>query len=413
MFKTSSVLSTSRRRVRGTASVASGHADAAAGLRSIASGCSNTVAKQGPDRPRVHKPQQPPERIARRSSSHLQERVAVTDSSASASCVVPPAPVYVGIDVAKDKLDLADSTRDHVTTILYDQPGLDQVLQTMSKLRPALIVVESTARLSSPKSGGMERRLVAALLEGGWLVAVVNPRHVRHFASGMRLLAKTDAIDARVLVLYARHAQPRAIEKRAAHHLELEALVCRRRQLLATATEESNRLDITQSKLARKSIQAVIATLDRQVQKLDKLIAKLIEDDSDLSDKDRILRSVPGVGPVLSATLLAQMPELGKLNRKQISALAGVAPYNHDSGSLKGKRTIFGGRAAVRAVLYMAAVSARRCNLTIKAMAQRMAEAGKAFKVIIVACMRKLLTILNAMLKDNQPWNPKKPVHTP
>jgi transposase len=316
----------------------------------------------------------------------------------------PAASHFAGIDVAKDKLDLADSTGDGVATVPHDDEGVRQVVRRMTTLKPALIVVEAT--------GGLERRLVAALLDAGLPVAVANPRHVRHFALGMRLLAKTDAIDARVLVLYARHAQPRVACRRPANQAELDALVSRRRQLLDTRTEESNRLGATDCKAhckaARKSILTILQALDRQVVKLDKQIAKLIADDSDLSGKDRILRSVPGVGAVVSATLLAQMPELGSLGRKQISALAGVAPYNHDSGRLKGKRAIFGGRAAVRAVLYMAAVTARRCNPVIRAMALRLEEAGKPFKLVIVACMRKLLTILNALLKSNQPWDDKK-----
>jgi transposase len=301
--------------------------------------------------------------------------------------------------VAKTKLDLADSTCDRVLTVGYDEAGISQIVQRMLALKPQLIVVEAT--------GGLERRIVAALLDAGLPIAVANPRHVRHFALGMGLLAKTDSIDARVLALYARHAQPRVSQKRPENQAELDALVSRRRQLLDTRTEESNRLETTDSKLARQSIRTIVQALDKQVQKIDKQIAQLIADDQDLSGKDQILRSVPGVGAVVSATLLSQLPELGKLNRKQISALVGVAPYNHDSGKLKGKRSIFGGRAAIRAVLYMAAVTARRCNPAIRALAERLEKAAKPFKLLIVACMRKLLTILNAMLKNNQPWNEK------
>jgi transposase len=308
-------------------------------------------------------------------------------------------PAYAGIDVAKDKLDVADSAAAgaRVDTLAYDDAGVRAVVDRMLRLRPALIAVEST--------GGLERRLVAALLDAGLSVAVANPRHVRQFAAGMRLLAKTDAIDARVLVSYARHAQPRVARRRPENQAELDALVGRRRQLLSTRTEESNRLGATDAKLARRSIQAVVRTLDREVAKLDKAIAKIIADDAGLSGKDELLRSVPGVGKVVSATLLAEMPELGELNRKRIGALAGVAPYNHDSGKLKGRRAIFGGRPSVRGVLYMAAVTARRCNPAIRALADRLTAAGKPFKLMIVACMRKLLTILNAMVKTNQPWH--------
>jgi transposase len=312
---------------------------------------------------------------------------------------LPADPAFAGIDVAKDKLDLADSTSSRVTTLAYDPAGIRQVVQRLLALQPAAIVLEAT--------GGLERRLVAALLEAGLPVAVANPRHVRHFATGMRLLAKTDALDARILVQYARHAQPRLAEKRTASQAELDALVGRRRQLLDTRTEESNRLESTDSKLARKSIQAVLQLLDQQVLKVDKQIAQIIADDSDLWGKDQLLRSVPGVGAVLSATLMAQLPELGRLNRKQAAALVGVAPYNHESGKLKGRRCIFGGRAAVRSVLYMAAVTARRCNPLIRSLALRLEQAGKPFKLVMVACMRKLLTLLNAILKSNQPWNEK------
>jgi transposase len=321
----------------------------------------------------------------------------VSSTSSSPSGSVEPS--FAGIDVAKHKLDFADSTSDRVVTVEYDDAGVRQVVQCMLTLKPALIVLEAT--------GGLERRIVAALLEAALPVAVANPRQVRHFALGMGLLAKTDSLDTRALVQYARHAQPRVTQKCPENQVELSALVSRRRQLLDTRTEESNRLETTDSKLARKSIQSVIQLLEKQVAKLDKQIARLIADDSDLSGKDRILRSLPGVGAVVSATLLAQMPELGKLNRKQISALAGVAPYNHDSGKFKGKRAIFGGRASVRSVLYMAAVTSRRCNPVIRSLALRLEKAGKPFKLVIVACMRKLLTILNAMSKSNQPWQEK------
>lgn len=308
--------------------------------------------------------------------------------------------MYAGVDVAKDKLDFHHSNTARVLTLAHDADGIAFVVRQALELRVALLVVEAT--------GGLERRLVAALLDAGVRVAVVNPRNVRHFAAGMGLKAKTDTLDARVLTSYARHAQPRVAQQRPASHAELEALVARRRQLLATRTEESNRLGSTDSALARKTIQAVLKTLDREVLRLDKRIAQLIGDDPDFSGKDRILRSVPGLGPVASATLLAELPELGQANRRQIGALVGVAPFNHDSGKLKGKRAIFAGRAQVRCVLYMATLAARRCNPVIRALAQRLERAGKPFKLVMVACMHKLLTIVNAMLKNNQTWDPKK-----
>jgi transposase len=326
-------------------------------------------------------------------------------SSASSPPSYPIEPSFAGIDVAKDKLDLADSTSDEVAAIEHNDAGIRLIVERMLALKPDLIVVEAT--------GGLERRIVAALLQANLPIAVANPRNVRHFALGMGLLAKTDRIDARMLVQYARHARPRVAQKRPENQVELDALVARRRQLLDTRTEESNRLESTDSKLARKSIQSVIHVLDKQVKQIDKKIAKLIEDDSDLSGKNELLCSVPGVGVVVSATLLSQLPELGELNRKEISALAGLAPYNHDSGKHKGKRAIFGGRAAVRTVLYMAALTARRCNPAIRSLALRLKEAGKPFKLMMVACMRKLLTILNAISKSKQPWQDKKLAPSP
>jgi len=305
--------------------------------------------------------------------------------------------LMIGIDVAKDKLDLARSDNDAILTCTNDDAGVAQIADALRRPAPALIVVEAT--------GGYERRLVAALLDAELPVAVANPAHVRYLAKGLGILAKTDAIDARVLLAYARHAQPRLAEQREKNQLELEALVTCRRQLLTVRTEQINRRQVTQSSKARKAIDAVLKTVDRQIASLDKQIAKLIESDDDMSRKDRIIRSVPGVGPVLSATLLASLREIGGVDRQQIGALVGVAPYNHDSGRLKGQRAIRGGRAPVRNVLYMATLAAIRCNPVIRAFAQRLRAAGKRSKVVIVACMRKLTTILNAMLRDDLQWN--------
>lgn len=305
--------------------------------------------------------------------------------------------LMVGIDVAKDKLDLARSDTDAILTCANDDAGIAQIVDTLRDGKPALIVVEAT--------GGYERPLVAALLDAGLPVAVANPAHVRHLARGLGILAKTDAIDARVLLIYARHAQPRLAEKREKNRNELEALVTCRRQLLTVRTEQHNRRQVTRSAKARKAIDAVLKTVDRQIESLDKQVRKLIDSDDDMSRKDRIIRSVPGVGPVLSATLLASLCEIGRVDRQQISALVGVAPYNCDSGRFKGKRTIRGGRAPVRNVLYMATLAAIRCNPVIRRFAQRLRAAGKLSKVVIVACMRKLTTILNAMLRDDLEWS--------
>lgn len=308
--------------------------------------------------------------------------------------------LMIGIDVAKDKLDLARSDTDAILTCANDETGVAQLVDLLRDDKPALIVVEAT--------GGYERRLVAALLDANLPVAVANPAHVRHLAKGLGILAKTDAIDARVLLIYARHAQPRLAEKREKNRLELEAMVTCRRQLLTVRTEQNNRRQVTHSPKACKAIDAVLKAVDRQVQLLDEQIRKLIESDDQMSRKDRIIRSVPGVGAVFSATLLAHLCEMGRVGRQQISALVGVAPYNHDSGRHKGKRAIRGGRAPVRHVLYMATLAAIRCNPVIRTFALRLRAAGKLGKVVIVACMRKLTTILNAMLRDDLEWSQLK-----
>lgn len=306
-------------------------------------------------------------------------------------------PVFVGIDVAKDKLDLARSDSAHVLTFPNTPEGLARLADTLRPLAPALIALEAT--------GGYERPARDALLDAGLPVAVVNPRHVRCFARGLGRQAKTDAADARTLADYARLAAPRLAEKRSKNRAELEALVTCRRQLLHVRTEQRNRRQQTASPAARKSIDAVLATLEAELASLDRQVADRIASDDDLGPPDELLRSVPGVGPVLSSTLLSELPELGRLGRREICSLAGVAPFNDDSGRHSGRRSIRGGRAEVRSVLYMSAVAAARCNPVIRAFAQRLKAAGKAGKVVIVACMRKLLTILNAMVRDRLTWD--------
>lgn len=304
---------------------------------------------------------------------------------------------YVGIDVALDKLDLARSDSRQLLSTANDTQGIHQIVQTLRAATPALIVIEAT--------GGIEQPLVNALLEADLPVALVNPAHVRHFAKALGILAKTDRIDAQVLQLFAQKASPRLLEKRSKNRSELDALVTCRRQLLQVRTEQTNRRSHTSSKTALKSIDAVLKTLDRQIDELQHQIRKLIENDDDFSGIDQLLRSVPGVGTVVSSTLLAELMELGRVGRRQLGALVGVAPFNHDSGRLQGKRSIRGGRRSVRSVLYMASLSAMRYNPLIQRFARRLKAAGKLNKVIIVACMRKLLTILNAMIREHLPWD--------
>jgi transposase len=303
--------------------------------------------------------------------------------------------LFAGIDVAKDQLDLARSDTGEVLTFANDDQGIGQIVQLLAGA--SCIVVEST--------GGLERPLIAALLDAGLPVALVHPGRVRYFAIGCGILAKTDPIDAAVLMKFAQLAQPRLAQKRSANQSELDSLITCRRQLCATRTQQSNCKLTTVSKHALKSIDAILQALDKQIDKLDKQIRELIDSDDDFKDLDRQLRSVPGVGPVLSSTLMAELPELGSTDRQRISALVGVAPFNRDSGKSKGKRSIRGGRRQVRNVLYMSAVSAIRCNPVLRRFAERLKQSGKTPKVTIVATMRKLLGLLNAMVRDNLLWN--------
>ena len=311
-----------------------------------------------------------------------------------------PAPanaLFVGIDVAKDKLDLARSDSQEALRFANDPAGIARIVGLLASARPAMIVVEST--------GGLERRLMEALLDAALPVALVHPGRVRFFAKGLGILSKTDRIDANVLLRFGQLAAPRLAEKQSKNQTELQDLVACRRQLAITRAQQSNRLGATFNSVARRSVEAVIDTLDRQVEALDKKIRKLIDADDDFKHLDRLLQSVPGVGPTLSATLAAEMPELGEVKPQQLSALAGVAPFNRDSGKHAGKRCIAGGRTAVRCVLYMATLAAIKFNPVIKAFSNRLKAAAKPSKVRIVACMRKLLTLLNAMVRDNLEWN--------
>jgi transposase len=327
-------------------------------------------------------------------------------SSASSSVV---SPLFVGIDVAKDKLDLARSDSGELLGFGNDPHGIDRIvglLRTAAAAATQLkcIVVEST--------GGLERPLIDALLDAGLPVALVNPGRVRYFAIGCGILAKTDPIDAVVLMKFAQLAEPRLTQKRSENQRELDALITCRRQLCTARAQQANCKLTTRSKQAIKSIDAVLAALDKQIEALDKQIRKLIDSDDDFKHLDRQLRSVPGVGPVLSSTLIAELHELGDTDRRRISALVGVAPFNCDSGSFKGKRSIRGGRVQVRCVLYMATLAAVRFNPVLRRFAQRLRSAGKSAKVILVACMRKLLTLLNAMIRDNLMWSQLNVVKT-
>lgn len=304
---------------------------------------------------------------------------------------------YVGIDVSKTHLDVAVAPSGEAWDVAVDEAGIVDLVRRVQELRPVVVVLEAT--------GGLEVALVAALTQGRLPVAVVNPRQVRDFAKAMGRLAKTDAIDAQVLALFAERVRPAVRPLPDELTQELGALLARRRQLLEMLTAEKNRLGKALSKV-QPDLREHIAWLEQRLKALDNDLGRMLRESPVWREKEDLLRSVPGVGPVLTMTLLAELPELGTLTRHQIAALAGVAPFNRDSGQLRGRRTVWGGRAPVRAALYMAALVATRFNPVILAFYQRLCAAGKPKKVALTACMRKLLTILNAMLKHRTHWAP-------
>lgn len=315
----------------------------------------------------------------------------------------PTARTLVGIDVAKYSLDVYVASDGRSFTIKNTSAGFRQLLDELPATGNCLVVVEAT--------GGYQSRVVGALVAAGHQVAVVNPRQVRDFARSLGILAKTDRLDARVIARFAAHTSPRTVEVGSEKQAELRELVTRRRQLVELRTAEQNRLETTLTKVVRKNVRHLIEQLDKQIHQLEEAIGQLMESEPQLASKAALLETVPGVGPVTITSLLVDLPELGRLDRQQVAALVGVAPFNRDSGKFHGRRAIWGGRATVRSVLYMAALTARRSNPLIRAFAQRLEAAGKPFKVVLTACMRKLLVILNSMIKNNLPWNPKLHPH--
>lgn len=306
---------------------------------------------------------------------------------------------FIGIDVSKDSLDVACLPAGTIRTVPHTDQGRQQLIADGPQPGTCLIVVEAT--------GGYERPLVADLANAGHLVAVVNPRQVRDFAKGIGRLAKTDRLDAAVLAKFAEQVRPRPIAEVPEKQAELDQLVTRRRQLVDARAAEKNRQAMPTAKEVRRSVQKIIDTLDKEIQRIEQAILALVEADDQWKGIAELLQSVPGIGQVTAATLLAEFPELGHLNRQQVAALAGVAPFNDDSGTHRGKRSIRGGRRSIRNVLYMATLSAQRHNPVIRHFAQRLKAQGKLPKVIITACMRKLLVILNTMVKTNSRWNPQ------
>ena len=305
---------------------------------------------------------------------------------------------FVGIDIAKKKADVHVLPAGTSLRFNNDEPGFQQLLEVLRPLGRCLVVVEAT--------GGYEKRLAAVLIDAGLKVAIINPRQVRDFARSLGKLAKTDRIDAQVLALFAERVRPRPTEKTPENQAQLEVLIQRRRQLVQMRGAEQVRLGQVPAGPVRKSISHMLDELREQIGDIDDQIATLIEDNEDWSQRVARLASVPGVGPVTSRTLIADLPELGKLNRQQITPLVGLAPFNRDSGQFRGTRSIWGGRACVRNVLYMAALTARKSNPVIRQFADRLEQAGKPFKVLITACMRKLLVILNTLERNQTNWNP-------
>jgi len=276
--------------------------------------------------------------------------------------------------------------------------GIRSLIETLKTRDVKLVLIEATGRY--------ERRLAADLLDAAIPVTVVNPRQARDFARSLGRLAKTDRIDAEVLAAFAKLGHHRLAERTPANRDLLDQRVTRRRQVVQMLATERTRLEQLSDRLAVRTVTKVMRVLEQQREDLDRDIAALIESDDGWRGTARILDSAPGVGPDTANQLVADLPELGKLNRQEIAALVGVAPMNCDSGSMRGQRHIRGGRADIRTTLYMAAYNAMRCNPAIRAFAERLKRAGKPFKVIVTACMRKLLTILNVMVKTNQHWNP-------
>jgi len=302
---------------------------------------------------------------------------------------------YVGIDVAKDKLDMAVLGQKATSEVFNTKRGITALVKKMCQLNPKLIVVEAT--------GGYEEALVLALYEAGMPVALVSPQRVRQYAKARGLLAKTDKLDAQNLAEYGKHIQPRLFVAKSEEGRRLSAIIGRRRQLADMQKAEKNRLRTAYLEM-KSSIQTVIDCLEAEIERLDEEIRNFMNEHENFKEQEELLRSAKSIGPVTAATLLADLPELGKLDRKQIAALVGVAPMNQDSGKKRGYRKTKGGRPEVRSVLYMSALSGIRYNPIIKAQYDQLVKRGKEKKVAITACMRKMLTILNAMMRDQQPF---------
>ena len=302
----------------------------------------------------------------------------------------------LGIDVSKQKLDLAFSDHSQELTIPYTKAGIHKLLQLLQRTPAKRVCLEAT--------GGLERELVNALHEHNHPVAVVNPRLIRDFARATNQLAKTDKIDARIIAQFASLMQPRITLPLTPSQQKLRDLTARKRQVTKLLTQEKNRLAAAHDPDVKELLRQAILFYTQQLQQLSVRQQELIDQDEESQEKARILKSVPGLGPATTATLLAELPELGKLNRQQIGRLVGVAPTNRDSGTMRGKRTTGGGRTAIRTALYMPTIVAKKHNPVIGRFYERLLAQGKPKLVALIAAMRKLLTIINVMIRDGQTW---------
>lgn len=302
---------------------------------------------------------------------------------------------YIGIDVSKAMLDVYILPAGRYMRVENNTQGIKNLTKEISAYIEPFVVTEAT--------GGYEKEITKTLAKKGVSVAVVNPRQIRDFAKALGKLAKTDYLDAKVIATYAEKMQPASNVINDENQEKLAEYNARRRQLVDMITMEKNRLDKV-SKETRKSLERIIKLLEKELERIEKMLAEVVQQDEHHAEQAALLQTIKGIGVVVSTTIIADLPEIGKLSHREISALAGLAPLNCDSGNMKGKRIIWGGRASVRCSLYMATLSAIRCNKQIKIFYQRLCGTGKPKKVAITACMHKLLTIMNAISKNQEPW---------
>lgn len=397
MFHHSSISSPMASVAVGAAKRSAAARTAAGGDRSIAPGPHQAVTKWDRRRRRGPSPnshQSRSQTATAGASSHRQGRDAsVTDSF-----------TVVGIDVSKATLDVFSDTPAEAFSVANAPEGHATLLTGLRQWKVQRIVIEY--------SGGYERRVAADLMSEGFDVALVNPRQVRDFARAKGRLAKSDRLDARLLAEFGRVLQPEASTPTPENRAQLDERIGRRRQLVALRAGEQIRRQQVTCRSVRTGIDKLIRLLDRQIEQLEAEIVRGIADDEGLKGRFELLRSVPGIGDVVASTLTVELPELGQANRQEIAALVGIAPFTRESGTYRGRRSIAGGRAPVRATLYMAVIAAVRCNPVIRRVYKRLRSIGKPTKVALVACMRKLLTVLNRMAQTNQTWSPRELVAT-